>query len=166
MAGARAVRTASASRPSPDLPHRPSSAVGRLRDCSPRSRPGPTRVRSRWGARLRSSSGQAVDDSALQRPGAAVCRPSPLPDRPEIPAGHRVDAAWSTSAVRPASALSRHDLQISEVGIGQLQGQARFSTMFFMTRVEVSFCTPGRVDELGVVEVWKAGRSAAMTRSR
>ena len=30
----------------------------------------------------------------------------------------------------------------------QPRGKVRFSMMFFMTRVEVSFCTPGRVESL------------------
>jgi hypothetical protein len=35
---------------------------------------------------------------------------------------------------------------LSDPFVGQASGRFLSSTMFFMTRVEVSFCTPGRVD--------------------
>ena len=153
--GARAVRTPSASRPSPDLPSPPflggGGGSGTVRGLDPI----PTRVRSRWGARLRSSSAQAVNDSALQRPGAAVCRPSPLPDRPEIPAGHRSRRVVNLCG-QTRICTSRHDLQISEVGIGELRGQASVLDDVPHDEGGGEFLHAGQDGELGVVEVLEA----------
>jgi hypothetical protein len=58
-----------------------------------------------------------------------------------------------TSAVRPAVALSRHDLQISEVGIGELQGQASVLDDVLHDEGGAEFLHSGQGGELGVVEL-------------
>ena len=76
---------------------------------------------------------------------------------PTILAGHRLAAVWSTSEVRPASALSRHDLQISEVGIGELQGQASVLDDVLHDEGGDEFLHAGQGGELGVVELLEGG---------